>query len=219
MSRILVTGDSRLSGMEQLIWQTVCTGSVVNLEVIVTPGVTIAGAVEQAIKKASRDMGNPYDQIYLMAGVCDLTKKCYEQGKTWVEPREHAIEAGSLNQYFRKAYTEAQRKLQRITKKPVITDLVGMDVHEYNKGTRSYPTFQETINTQIPNINNIIHELNETLPTGAVWSPRFGSYIHKLRQGKLTHRYKLGLRDGIHYTRSYKSRIAKDLTRAFEANK
>jgi len=204
--------------MEQIIWQAICTNSVENLDVIVTPGATIAGAVDKAIKKASRDMGKPYDQVYLMAGVCDLMKKCYLNGKTWVEPREHVNEARLLNQYLSTAYTETQRQLLLITEKPIITDLVGMDAHEYNKKTRSYPSFQETINAQIPIINNVICELNSTLPKGAVWSPRFGSYIHKLRQGKLTHRYKSGLRYGIHYTSSYKGRIAKDLARVIEAN-
>lgn len=211
IQRIMITGDSRMHGIEHYLRAALddLRAFSIQLECLVTPGGTVRGVVEATL---SRCATNKYEQIYCLAGVCDLTLKRSVRN---LVPRFDSLE--SMLTYMEESYRSAQHDLLRLTAKPIICELIGLDIGTYNTKGRPHEYYQDIINEGIPIINRKINAINvsiESLPR----APFSASYVHKERRGKMTHRYDLALTDGVHFTAYFKNRTAQGIARMIVQN-
>lgn len=208
---IMIAGDSRIRGMEFHLRKSLdnLRAFAIQIEVISVSGAGVRGVVE-AVKT---DSAAPrYDQIFLMAGVCDLMIR--RSTKNLV-PNFDTVD--SLTTFMEESYREAQSDLLALSAKPVICDLLGIDIAAYNTRGRPFPYYQDIVNEGVPVVNSRINVINadiETMPR----APFFSSYVHKIRRGRMTHRYELALNDGLHFTEYFKQRVARSLARVILLN-
>lgn len=209
---ILIAGDSRIRGLENYLRTALddIGAYTLILESVVVPGAGVTRVVEATRARCQRE---EYEQIYLLAGVCDLMQRRAPRN---LVPSFQT--AAALNLYMEESYLHAQQELLQLTTRPVICEVIGMDVKTYNVNGQHYPNYQVVIDTSIPIINRRINIINAGLAT-APRAPFTAGYVHKTRRGKLTHRYDLALRDGLHYTDYYKIRLARALARSIMRNR
>lgn len=208
---VLVAGDSRLRDFDYHIRNALddMRAFAIDVECLSVPGGGV-GEVVRAVQTGTE--ADHYDQIYILAGVCDLMRK--RSGRNLV-PRFDTLE--DMTEHMDGKYTTAQNELLKLTDKPVLCELIGMDVATYNVNGRPHPYYQDIINKAVPIINRRINELNvniEAMPRG----PFLATYVHKTRRGHMTHRYDLALNDGVHYTEYFKARVAQGLARVIVQN-
>ena len=90
-------------------------------------------------------------------------------------------------------FEKARDKLQKMAHRPVICQLVDIDIYAYNKGSGNMQVeSQNAINWGIPHLNRAIKSLNRDLECISPW---IGSSMHAM----IHHRYHkyLRLRDGL----------------------
>lgn len=208
---ILVAGDSRIRGLDHHLRTALddIRAFSIRIEYITIPG---AGITELVKAIQVKHTAEKYDQLYLLAGVCDLMQK--RSAKNLV-PSFDTVE--SMAMFMCESFTHAQSELLKLSPRPVLCELVGLDIRTYNINGRPHGYYQQMINEGIPQINRHITGLNagiETMPR----SPFIAGYVHKKRKGRMTHRYDLALSDGLHYTVYFKQRVAQGLARMIDQN-
>lgn len=208
---VLVAGDSRLRGFDYHIRSALddMRAFTIDVECLSVPG----GGVREVVRTVhTGSASDHYDQIYILAGVCDLMHK--RSGRNLV-PRFDAL--GDMISHMDGLYTAAQIDLLKMTEKPVLCELIGLDVATDNVNGRPHPYYQDIINAAVPIINRRVNGLNvniEAIPRG----PFLATYVHKTRRGHMTHRYDLVLNDGVHFTDYFKVRVAQAMARVIVQN-
>ena len=108
------------------------------------------------------------------------------------------------------ALENAAMKLQTVSRKTILCDLIGMSYSMYNKTEYNYIPEQMAL-------NDAIMEINVRNGNG-VRGPLIQSYTHKWRHGRLGHRYASTLHDGLHFNNHFKGQIAARIVDTFYRN-
>lgn len=208
MKTVVICGDSRVRALSTHLRDLRQDSPKYKEIVISVPGATIS-RITSAIYKRYKLKTAP-TQIYMMAGICDLTTKVGHRNlkpafRTKVALMDHMIQE----------YTHAYDTLSQITKSPVICELVGMDLEKYC-GHSQNQEYQRMMDGCIPELNAYIHHLNNQNGGKAV--PRSANYIHKSRHGKKSARYGIGMTDGVHYNEEYSRYVAARLSKCITEN-
>lgn len=211
---VLVIGDSRVRKLDQFIRREATehrSTPGLNFEVIAKPG----GKINQCITEALQyRLVNRYHQVYLMAGVCDLSSK---RGKK-LYPYDHCDETPNLVSYYQTNFQTAYNRLAPITDCPIICDVIGMDFKMYNKSQYEDDVLQDVVDEAIPQVNNWLHAFMKSKPLHAC-SPYYAHYVYKRRNNRTSCRYSKATIDGLHYTDYYLSFIAKEIIKSTKKNK
>lgn len=208
-NRIVICGDSRVRVLATHL-KDLNQGTLGLKEVVVSvPGGTITKITSAVYRKYKNE--TPPAQIYLMAGICDLT---FKTGHRDLQPAFNSKMA--LMYHMKQEYAHAYDMLNQITNLPVVCELVGMDLEEYCGHTRHHE-YQRLIDECIPELNAYIHHLNNNQNGGAAM-PRYANFIHKSRHGKRSARYGIGMTDGIHFNEKYARYITARLSKSITEN-
>lgn len=210
---VLVAGDSRVRNLKELIEAELMrdrVGDTVEVEVVVTPG---SGIRENTLRAMAAAGERQFDQIYLMAGVCDIMRRLGHGNLT-----PQFLDEEMLLLFMQEEYSRAQETLSRISSKPILCELVGLDIAKYNTNGQPHEWYQQLVNRAIPTINGYIRYLNKSLTHQATVGPSYGGYVHKMRTGKMYHRYSLVTTDGLHYRRDFQRRVARGIVKAIALN-
>ena len=180
-----------------------------DIEATVLPyrGANIQNTLYNAIKDLKH---KTCDVIYFTAGVIELSVKT---GHRQVLPRMNLPH--QITELIVPQLENAALKLQTVSKKAVICELIGMSYSMYNNTEFTYIQEQQALNDAIIYINNQVTTLNEK---NNVRSPLIQSYVHKWRHGRLGHRYESKLADGLHYNCHYRGQIAARFVDTFYSN-
>lgn len=211
-TKILLCGDSRMRTIEPKIVEELRLKSHQDFRVSTEtyPGAGTSRIVDRILQKYNTEK---FDQIYVMTGICDLTIKT---GRRELTPQFR--DKDSLLLFMTEEFRHAQETMLQITEMPVICELVGMDIEKYT-GKNNHTCYQGLMDACIPEINGFVHRLNEGLPKVNLRTPRYATYVHKLRKGKRTTRYAYGLYDGVHYTQTFACKVAAKVSDCIIANR
>ena len=159
--------------------------------------------IEEVVTRGRKDASHKfYDQVYLLAGVNNLTVYI---GRRHVEPKfdNWSLLVRSLMIDFHVART----RLQGLSAHVIVCDLVGIHMGLYNRWREAFKLQQVILDAAIIRVNEYIHEMNYN---SWVFSPRFGDIVHKARfpDRPIHHRYEVTTKDGLHYTSNTTERFA-----------
>ena len=198
--RVLLLADSRGFKVKERI-RNMMTGRGLPLEVEVKAfsGGTIDTVTTKGLFEAKY---RRYDQVYLLAGVNNLTEHL---GYRRVKPRfeQWSVMVRRLMIEFHIART----RLYRLTDRVIVCDLIALNLATYNIDGEGYFLHQEIINSATVRINEYVEEMNRD---AGVYSPRFADHVHKGRfaDKPIHHRYEGTMKDGLHYTAETTSKFS-----------
>ena len=153
------------------------------------------GSIEEVTTWGTHEAAHKrYDQVYLLAGVNNLT---IHLGYRKVKPR--FTHWTSMVRRMMMEYYMARTRLYRLTDKVVICDLVALHLATYNRNGEGFHYYQHIIDCATIRVNEYVEEMNRE---ASVYSPRLADHIHKSRHPDhpIHHRYSTTLRDGLHFT-------------------
>lgn len=207
---VVVIADSRGKDLQQVINEQARPGY--DIRVLVSPGKGLVAAVCEAESKLF--WWQP-DQVIIVAGVCDITKKDKYTHK--VELREtNQLLALSLYKFHMESIRKSlTTKLGNDGCKVVFGELVGINIAGYN-GT-SYPDpQQDLLNTIVEGVNMEVVAQNTSQDLVTPWTART---IHRNRRdGKKVHRYHKLSFDGVHLTQELREVWAREILQSIYKN-
>lgn len=210
---ILICGDSRIAKLsehlERIIDTSTFRGSKYTFEFICVPGGTIDRVVETALWRCEKSM---YNQVYLFAGVCDLSRR---SGSLWMPIFD---DCDKLMIYLKQKAADAYTKLSNIGELVILNEIVGMDIAAYNKYRMKAPSAQATIDRVLPSYNRWVHRFL-TSANPLLMAPYYAAYIYKFRRGRLSARYELATSDGLHFNVFFLERLALDIAKSAQYNR
>ena len=153
MYKVLLLADSRGYAVKNYI-NTFLEDTPIPLHMEVLPysGATVETVVTYGLFDA-RYMH--YDQIYLLAGVNNLTNY---HGRRQVSPRFY-----NWSEMVNRMMTEfhvARTRLYELSTHVVVCDLIGMHIGTYNEGKAYFPLQQSIIDDATIRVNEYIGEMN-----------------------------------------------------------
>ena len=151
--RILLLPDSRGFKVKESI-QGIMRGRNIPLiiEVRAYSGATIEEVTTAGLFEANY---RSYDQIYLLAGVNNMTTRL---GYRNVKPNFTSWSGMIRN--FMIEFHVARTRLYRLTDCVIVCDLIAMHLGTYNKNGNDYPVQQAIINNATLRINEYVKEMN-----------------------------------------------------------
>ena len=208
--RVLLLADSRARGLTHRIHTELSKQGIhnVSFSILYYPGATIVQTVQRAMCKLKERP--PYDLIYLSTGVNNLTTMLRRHCVVPNYSSTSALVRDLLGDYFWAKYA-----LTPYTKKTIVCELIGMSLCIYNTEGEPFPDEQLIINEGMLVLNPLIQGLN-TLD--GLFTPHIVQHTHKSRHGRMSHRYKGTLNDGLHYNETTKAKLARNLVYTFEDN-
>lgn len=207
---IVIISDSRGRELQLEINKQVRPGY--NVRVLVSPG---KGLVASVCEAESKLFWWQPDQVYIIAGVCDITKKNKHTSK--ISLREtNPLLAISLYKFHMEAIRNSlTTKLGNDECKVVFGELVGVNIAGYNS-TRYPDQQQEVLNEIVEGVNMEIVAQNTSQSLVTPWIART---IHKnRREGRKIHRYHKLSDDGVHLTQELREIWAKEILYAVYKN-
>lgn len=207
---IVIIADSRGADLQQVINDQVRPGY--DIRVLVYPGKGLVSAVCEAESKIF--WWQP-DQVYIVAGICDVTKKDKRTHK--ISLREtNPLLAISLYRFHIEAIRNSLTvKLGNDDCKIIFGQLVGANIAGYN-GTR-YPDQQQELQNEI--VEGINLEIVAQNTSQGLVTPWIARTIHKnARDGRKIHRYHKLASDGIHLTQDLREIWAREILQSIYKN-
>ena len=189
--KVLLLADSRGYSVKGFM-NTFLEGKSIPLlvEVLAFSGATIEEVVSRGLADARF---KHYDQVYLLAGVNNLTKF---HRRRQVSPQYYDWTT-LVNQLMVKFYS-ARTDLKPLSANIIVCDLIALHMETYNEGKAAFYKQQEIIDNATIRVNEYIQEMNGN---EWVYSPRFADHVHKARSvdKPIQHRYSATMKDGLHY--------------------
>lgn len=207
---VVIIADSRGKDLQQVINDQVRPGY--DIRVLVSPGKGLVAAVCEAESKLF--WWQP-DQVYIVAGVCDITKK-NKQTNTISLRETNPLLAISLYKFHMEAIRNSlTTKLGNNDCKIVFGELVGVNMARYN-GTGYPDPQQDQLNNIVEGVNMEIVAQNTSQNLVTPWIART---IHKNRRdGRKIHRYHKMASDGVHLTDELRDTWAKEILKSIYKN-
>ena len=179
------------------------------LEVRVSKGATL----HCLTRLASSHLGKyPFDVVYIVGGICDVTTKDSATGRIsfdWVPPAELG------NQLVKRLYDEDEfMRRQHPASRVVFCPLVGVELEEVVNSHAVNREQQEAVNEAVFDFNTEIFSINERRGT---FSPSLHRTVHRTIRGK-NKSYYHHLSDGIHPTEELKGKWADEFVKAIARN-
>lgn len=207
---IIVVADSRGHGLQSELNRLATPGF--DIRVLVSPGKGLVAAVCEAESKLF--WWQP-EQVYIIAGICDVTKKNKHTNR--VSLREtNPLLAVSLYKFHMESIRESlTTKLGNDDCTVVFGELVGMNIAGFN-GTR-YPDQQQSL------LNEIVEQVNMEIvaqnTSRELVTPWIARTVHKNRRdGRKIHRYHKLATDGVHLTQDLKEMWAQEILKSIYKN-
>ena len=148
--------------------------------------------------------GRKFHQVYLLAGVNELTNRIDDHEVTPAFDNWAALVRHIMIQLH-----EARASLLPLSDHVVICEITGMHLGLYNTSGSSYPTQQQIINNGVMRINEYIADMNRDFK---VYSPYISGLTHKMKgTSKLHHRYVQTTYDGLHYNNITAYKLAENM--------
>lgn len=207
---IIIIADSRGRELQLEINKQARPGF--DIRVLVSPGKGLVAAVCEAESKLF--WWQP-EQVYVIAGICDITKKNKHTNK--VSLREtNPMFAMSLYKFHMEAIRSSlTSKLGNDDCIVVFGELVGMNIVGYN-GTRFPDQQQNLLNEIVEGVNKEIIAQNASRDLVTPWIART---IHKnWRNGRKMHRYHKLAADGVHLTQDLREMWAREILKSIYKN-
>lgn len=211
---ILIIGDSRVRHLDSYLTREKDEGrshSRLTFEVISKPGGGIHQCVRDGVLNRKLDR---YHQVYLMAGVCDLS---YKRGRK-LYPYTYSHQTPDMVTHLQAKYETAYDQLLDITDCPVICDLIGMDLIMYNKSQYDDDYLQDVIDESVQMTNNWLHTFMKS-KLQHTCSPYYAHYVYKRRNNRTSCRYHKATIDGLHFTNYYLEFISKEVIKSTQMNR
>ena len=192
--KVLLLADSRGFAVDRFISRLLRNRE----DVILIEAHSYSGAkIEEVVTRGRREAQyRSYDQVYLLAGVNDLT---IHKGRRRIKPKFYSWSL--LVRQLMIDFHVARTRLQSLSAHIIVCDLVGLHIGSYNysRDGESYGLQQSILDAAIIRINEYVHEMNYN---AWVFSPRFADIVHKSRfpDRPIHHRYDRTTKDGLHYT-------------------
>ena len=206
---ILIVGDSRLRGISPLIEHELRIRKFFDIHVDLQcfPGADI----EATANKCLRIIGHQsYDLIYLFTGVNNLS---VQNRFRCISPKYHDIDV--TVQDMMKRYMGIKERLETYARKIIMCDSIGLSFGDYNLDHANYPDEQSATDNAVLAINKQIRWLNDKENVTGPW---LADYVHKKRHGRIGHRYRGTMKDGIHLNHKSLSKFAKRIVDTFYRN-
>ena len=208
-TQILIITDSRGTDLQKNIRKMDTNNRLqdIDIMIIVLRGANLDDGFERLAEKI--DVNSNFNTIYVMLGVNNLSVK-NSVGK--INPMYSDIP--TLIEMMTTKFEIFKYQIKQMSNRVVLCQLVGMNLSMYNKG---YPTFeleQCVINEAMP---ILAHTLNLINRENQLISPWLTKIIHYRVNHKLYNAYGK-LTDGVHYSESMKSTVAKRLLEAILKN-
>ena len=195
--QVYVVGDSRLKDMEPKfkLELTLLEVHDININILSFPGATIREIIDSTLNLTRR---KSIELLYLSGGIINQTTKLgyrniipkYNTMQDMADHVEGELELGKL-------------KLEVVSKMVILCELICLAFNTYNLSGKSFYGKQTSLNHEILDINKRI-ELSNT-------RNNIDSTTHKMRHGRMGHRYAGILWDGLHYTNKPKQKIAHNI--------
>lgn len=200
---IVLIMDSRGAGIQEEIDKRKKDGF--NIKVLVYRGRGVAAAANEAEVKLA--WWRP-EQIYLVAGICDITRR--DKDTKMVSLRLQETEAALETQlyYMKSAADSIAAVLTGTEYKLIFAELTGMCISTYNQTL--YPhEHQSILDDTVMQVNNEKVGINRE---NGCYTPWLARHVHKNKKNgsKVTKYHKLS-EDGLHLTQELKEKWAMDL--------
>ena len=190
VERVLILCDEREAGMAkemEIRLNSRRTNFVVTVNIWCQIGAPIAKLVSVAKTRFDKEQGK-YDYVYLFGGAYDLITS-----ESNIASGKYNNTGDLVDKMFSKM-EKARNSLRKVALRPVICQLIGIDIYTYNKQAGDMQIeCQNAINWGIPHLNRAINSLNKDLDCISPW---IGSSIHATIHHKIHHKY-LRLSDGF----------------------
>ena len=208
--RVLLLADSRARGLTHRIHTELSQQGIhnVSFSILFYPGATIVQTVQRAMCKLKERP--PYDLIYLSTGINNLTTRLRRHCVVPNYSTTSILVKDLLGDYFWAKYA-----LTPYTLKTVVCELIGMSMSLYNTEGEPFVEEQFIINEGMLLLNPLIQGLNTLDGT---FTPHIVQHTHKSRHGRMSHRYKGTLSDGVHFNEATKTKMARNLVYTIQDN-
>ena len=201
MIEILLLCDSRGYALERQTQKLLSSETLIRIHVLATPGGTINDVVNTALATMT---GKRFHQIYLTAGVNDMTCKLGYREVTPIFNNWSILVRYMMIQFY-----EARSSLYALSNTVTVCELVGLHLGLYNSSGLRYQPQQDILNRGVIRINEYIANMNRQ---ANVYSPYFAGLTHKMKgTDNIYHRYALTTYDGLHFNQVTAHRMAEYL--------
>ena len=133
---------------------------------------------------------------------------------TWHNTVPNYDDAYAITNSLLSQYQAARLELLSIAKEVILCETVGLSMATYNTRGEPFWDEQKEIDKAMPMVNDGITAINGQ----HLYTPRYGSHVHKIRHGRYGSRYAGTLRDGLHYTSATITKCAYYLIATFYHN-
>ena len=189
MLEVLLLTDSRGFAIKEQLNSLMNDDTFINIQLAALSGGTVSEVTQYGLASVQ---DSKFHQVYLMAGINDLTCKLGVREVTPVFNNWSLLVRHMMIQYY-----EARDLLSNLASDVVVCEFTGIHFGLYNASGKAYSPQQDILNNGVIRVNEYIAEMNRE---AKVFSPYIAGLTHKMKEtDKLYHRYALTTHDGLHY--------------------
>lgn len=204
--RVIIIADSRGAGLQSEI--DILNDGNYDIKVIIRKG---RGMTQAVIESTNKLMWTRPDQIVVLAGICDITRKDRITKMVSLQDSDADLILGRIDNSLGEIEHHLSLKLTERSYTVTFCPITGMDIAKYNGLVAEHPD-QENLDRIIVEVNKAIIARNSMNHVVTPWT---ASEVHYNKKGgrKKTRYYKLAS-DGLHLSDTLKEKWARILYNA-----